>query len=108
MLFTYAILASPFLIWLLIKSHSFYRELKVWNDQYLQNAYVLVFDTTVPKGNSTAEKVLSLTSLIFPQLRADYIDYYYVTNFGWAIIADCPMSICLVCEYFEHSIVVYR
>ena len=80
-LLTYAILASPFLIWLLIKSHSFYRELKVWNDQYLQNAYVLVFDTTVPKGNSTAEKVLSLTSLIFPQLRADYIDYYYVTNF---------------------------
>ena len=46
--------------------------------------YTLIFDTTIPKGNTTGEKVLSLASLIFPQLRADYFDYYYVANFAKA------------------------
>jgi hypothetical protein len=75
------IVFSPFLIFMLIKSRQFSRELNIWNEQYLQNSYILIFDTTTPKGNSTGERVLNLTRLIFPQLRRDYINYYYVSNF---------------------------
>ncbi|MGC1134804.1 MAG: hypothetical protein WA941_18395 [Nitrososphaeraceae archaeon] len=75
------ILLSPFLIAMIIKSRRIYGELNTWNKEYLQSSYTLIFDTTIPKGNTTGEKVLNLASLIFPQLRADYIDYYYTSNF---------------------------
>ena len=69
---------------MIVRSKRFYNELNTWNEEYLQSSYTLIFDTTVPKGNTTGEKVLSLASLIFPQLRADYFDYYYVANFAKA------------------------
>ena len=75
------VVISPFLIFTLIKTRRFYKELNAWNEQYLESSYTLIFDTTVPKGSTTGEKILSLASLIFPQLRQDYLDYYYTTNF---------------------------
>lgn len=69
---------------MIFRSKRFYDELNTWNEEYLQSSYTLIFDTTIPKGNTTGEKVLSLASLIFPQLRADYFDYYYVANFAKA------------------------
>jgi hypothetical protein len=75
------VIYAPFLAFMLIRSRRFYRELNTWNEQYLQNSYILVFDTTIPQGNSTGEKILNLARLIFPQLRTDYFDYYYVSNF---------------------------
>ncbi len=78
------IIILPFLIFMIFRSKRFYDELNTWNEEYLQSSYTLIFDTTIPKGNTTGEKVLSLASLIFPQLRADYFDYYYVANFAKA------------------------
>jgi hypothetical protein len=75
------IIILPFLIFMIVRSKRFYNELNTWNEEYLQSSYTLIFDTTIPKGNTTGEKVLSLAGLIFPQLRADYFDYYYVANF---------------------------
>ena len=74
------ILLSPFLIFMLIKSRRYYRELNNWKEQYLQNSYILIFDTTVPRGDSTGERILNIAKLIFPQLRRDYVNYYYVFN----------------------------
>jgi hypothetical protein len=78
------IIISPFLIFMIVRSKRFYHELNTWNEEYLQSSYTLIFDTTIPKGNTAGEKVLSLASFIFPQLRADYYDYYYVANFAKA------------------------
>jgi hypothetical protein len=76
------IIISPFLVFVLIKSRRFYTELRTWNEQYIDTSYTVIFSTTIPKGNTNGEKVIYLASFIFPQLRADYIDYYYVFNFA--------------------------
>ena len=34
-------------------------------------AYVIICNTTIPKGSSTGEKVLNLSKMVFPQLRSD-------------------------------------
>jgi hypothetical protein len=49
------------------------RELRDWKEDYLQQTYTLVFDTTIPKGKNTAEKILNLARVIFPELTAHYI-----------------------------------
>jgi hypothetical protein len=52
------------------------RHLDEWNKDYLQQAYILVFDTTVPRGNTTAEKILNLARAIFPELREfEYMNF---------------------------------
>ncbi len=35
----------------------------------------MVFDTTVPKGNTSGEKILNLARAVFPELRSDYSDF---------------------------------
>jgi hypothetical protein len=57
--------------WFLIKAPHFYKKLEEWDKDYLHSAYILIFDTTIPKGNSTGEKVLNLAKLVFPELRSD-------------------------------------
>jgi hypothetical protein len=52
-----------------------YRQLKEWNEDYLEQAYFLVFDTTIPQGNTIGEKVFNLARVIFPELRLDYINF---------------------------------
>jgi hypothetical protein len=42
--------------------------LKSWDRDYLQQSYILVFDTTVPKGNTNAEKIFNLATAVFPEL----------------------------------------
>ena len=105
------VIILPFLIFTLIKSRRFYRELKMWNEQYLDSSYTLIFGTTVPKGNTTGERVLYLASFIFPQLRADYIDYYYTSNFvkrlmkirfkkSWERIINASLNVRVDKEYY--------
>jgi hypothetical protein len=65
------ITSSYIMGWFLVKAPHAYKRIKKWNEDYLENAYTLIFDTTVPKGNTTAEKVLSLAKLVFPELRPD-------------------------------------
>jgi hypothetical protein len=57
--------------WFVIKAPHAYRKLQEWDEDYLESAYILIFDTTIPKGNSTAEKVFYLARLVFPELRSD-------------------------------------
>lgn len=75
------ILVSLVIIWYFIRARKFYRNLKEWNESYFQQSYMLIFDTTLPKGDSTAEKILIMSTLIFPELRSDYLNYSpYVTD----------------------------
>jgi hypothetical protein len=61
-----------FLVRFLLKSP--YKKIEQWSEDYLEDAYTVVFNTTIPKGDSSAERILILASAIFPQLRDDYQD----------------------------------
>jgi hypothetical protein len=65
------ILAVYIIVWFVIKAPHAYRRLSEWNEDYLQSAYILIFDTTLPKGESSGKRLLYLASLVFPELRPD-------------------------------------
>jgi hypothetical protein len=67
------IITSSGLIWYIIKGRQLDRDLNVWKEDYLEQAYILVFDTIIPKGDTTGEKILNLASAVFPELRSNYI-----------------------------------
>jgi hypothetical protein len=69
------IVFSPVIAWYFIRSRRYFQRLKEWKDDYLEQAYILVFDTTVPKGNTSGEKILNLARAVFPELRSDYSDF---------------------------------
>ena len=62
-----------------IRYRKYYGELNKWKEDYLKQSYFLIFDTSVPRGTDTAEKVFNISRLIFPELRSDYVRYspYY-------------------------------
>jgi hypothetical protein len=71
----YIVVATlPFVIFYSIRARQFYRKLRDWNEDYLEQAYILLFTTTVPKGNDAVERVLNLASQILPELSPDYLD----------------------------------
>jgi hypothetical protein len=45
-----------------------------WNEDYLQQSYILVFGTTLPSGATTGERILNLARGVFPELRTDLLD----------------------------------
>jgi hypothetical protein len=69
------IVFSIVLIWYYSKARGLYQNFKQWNEDYLQQAYTLIFDTTIPKGNTNGEKILNLARAVFPELRSDYIQF---------------------------------
>ncbi|HEY7569892.1 MAG TPA: hypothetical protein VH796_00860 [Nitrososphaeraceae archaeon] len=58
--------------WFVVKAKHEYNRIKEWNEDYLHSSYTLIFDTTIPKGNTTGEQILSLAKLVFPELRDDF------------------------------------
>lgn len=64
-------IASYVVGWFIIKAKHEYSRIREWNEDYLHSSYTLIFDTSVPNGNTTGEKVLSLAKLVFPELRED-------------------------------------
>jgi len=66
------LIASYIVGWFIIKARHEYHRISEWNEDYLYTSYMLIFDTSVPRGNTTYERVLSLARLIFPELRADF------------------------------------
>jgi hypothetical protein len=68
------VVISAIVLLLYIRARTFYRNFDHWNEDYLQQEYVLIFSTTIQKGNTSVEKVLNLTSQIFPELRPDYLN----------------------------------
>lgn len=79
------ILVSALMIWYYQRARKVFRMVSDWNHDYLTQAYILTFDTTLPTGNTTGEKVYSLAKLIFPELRFDYAKFspYYTDYFKY-------------------------
>jgi hypothetical protein len=84
------VIFTPFIIWKLVKMRNFNKQLEEWKEDYVVDMCSLIFNTTIPKGKTTGEKILSLASMVFPQMRKDYIKYslsvrlhikYYLTKF---------------------------
>jgi hypothetical protein len=69
-----AIVFSVYTIRHFISGRRISRRVEDWNEDYLEQSYILVFNTSIPKGETTAERILTLASSIFPQLRSDYKD----------------------------------
>src|SRR5438874_843872 len=61
------------LVYFLLRGPSAYKKLEQWNDDYLEEAYTVVFDTTIPRGSTTGERVFNLARAIFPELASDYV-----------------------------------
>jgi hypothetical protein len=58
--------------WFIIKARHGYSQISDWNEDYLHSSYTLIFDISIPQGNTTGEKVFSLAKLVFPELRDDF------------------------------------
>jgi hypothetical protein len=57
-----------------------YRRLSEWNEDYLQSAYILIFDTTLPKGEPSGKRLLYLACMVFPELRPQQQDAVFQTS----------------------------
>lgn len=51
------------------------QRLKEWQQDYLEQSYIIIFDTTIPKGGTTSEKILNLSRAVFPELTREYMSY---------------------------------
>lgn len=80
------VIFSPLLIWLFSRAIKYYKRFKSWKQDYLEQSYILIFNTLIPKGNNVVENILYLSKNIFPELRSDYLEslpYYsdHLRNF---------------------------
>jgi len=67
------VVSSVGIIWYYIKGRQLDGNFNAWKEDHIEQSYYLVFDTTIPKGNITGEKILNLGSAVFPELRSNYI-----------------------------------
>lgn len=65
------ILAVYVIIWFIIKASHVYSRLSEWNEDYLHSAYILIFDTTLPKGDTSGKRLLNLAKTVFPELTPE-------------------------------------
>jgi hypothetical protein len=73
---------TPFIFWLYYKLRSVNKELKIWTQEYMNNSYVIIFNTIIPKGNSTEEKIIDLAKQVFPELHEQYSKFYTIDKIG--------------------------
>ena len=64
-----------FFIAYFVRSRKFSMTLKDWTKNYFEQIYIIVFNTTIPKGTNEVENILDLSRYIFPELRSDYVKY---------------------------------
>jgi hypothetical protein len=65
------ILSVYIIVWFIIIAPHAYRRLSEWNEDYLHSAYILIFDTTLPKGDSSGKRLLNLARMVFPELNPE-------------------------------------
>ena len=73
---------SPFMILLYFRLRRINKQLNLWIQEYMKNTYVLVFNTTIPKGKYTAEKIFNLAKKVFPELQENYSKFYTIDKIG--------------------------
>lgn len=69
------IIFSSVIIWFFSRALKFYNLFKSWKEVYFEQSYIVIFDTIIPRGNNTVEKILNLSKSVFPEIRDDYVHY---------------------------------
>lgn len=67
------VISIPVILWQLYRGRNIYRRFKELDKEYLSRMYLLIFETSVPHGTNSGEKVLHLARSVFPELRSDYL-----------------------------------
>src|SRR5439155_4212641 len=65
----FAIIFGYFLIWTLWKGKKLKADIDAWEEAYLDQYYVLTFETAKPSGSTNGEKIFNLAQTVFPELR---------------------------------------
>ena len=58
-----------FLVWTLWKGRKLKADVDAWEEAYLDQYYVLTFETNTPKGSTNGEKIFNMAQTVFPELR---------------------------------------
>lgn len=65
----FGVIFGYFLISTLWKGRKLRDEIDDWEDAYLDQHYILTFETNKPQGKSNGEKIFNMTQAVFPELR---------------------------------------
>jgi len=65
----FAAIFGYFLIWTLWKGRKLKRDVDEWEEAYLDQYYVLTFETMKPSGSTNGEKIFNMAQTVFPELR---------------------------------------
>ena len=65
----FGVIFGWFLIWTLWKGKKLRNEMDEWEEAYLDQHYVLTFETNKPKGKTNGEKIFNMAQAVFPELR---------------------------------------
>jgi len=50
------------------------KEMREWEGQYLDESYLLTFETSVPTGSTDGEKIFNMAQDALPELKKNYIE----------------------------------
>lgn len=70
--YIFMIFSAGIIFWELYRGRGLNRKFKEWDKEYLYRMYLVVFETSIPHGKTSGEKVLHLARSVFPELRYDY------------------------------------
>ncbi|HET8720232.1 MAG TPA: hypothetical protein VFM64_04480, partial [Candidatus Nitrosotenuis sp.] len=62
-------LLSFLFLWITYRGNSYKKELKEIENQLIRQSYLVNFETTIPEGETRADKILHHSSLVFPELQ---------------------------------------
>jgi hypothetical protein len=62
-------LLSFLFLWITLRGQSYKKELKEIESQLIRQSYLVNFETSIPEGATRIDKILSHSSLVFPELQ---------------------------------------
>jgi hypothetical protein len=62
-------LLSFLFLWITARGQSYKKELKSIEGQLIRQSYLVNFETSLPEGETKADKILNHSSLVFPELQ---------------------------------------
>ena len=65
----FALIFVYFLTWTFWKGRKLKAEMDDWEEAYLDQHYILTFETNTPKGTTNGEKIFNMAQTVFPELR---------------------------------------
>jgi len=68
-----AILILAFFVWM-PQIRNLNKEMREWEGQYLDESYLLTFETSVPTGSTDGEKIFNMAQDALPELKKNYIE----------------------------------